>query len=131
MSKRPGFALAVFILSIAVGAAASAQSGFSREILQRADLSAPGREAVTAVAVFEPGGTAARHTHPGEEIGYVLEGELVVDQDGKAPTTFHTGQAFIIPAGTIHGAHNATGRVARIVATYVVEKGKPLATPAP
>lgn len=119
---------------IAVGLAATAaaqQSGFKRTLVQQVDLSAAGREAVTAVAEFEPGATAARHTHPGEEIGYVLDGAIVVEQDGKAPVTVTAGHAFAIPAGTIHGATNKSGAKARILATYIVEKGKPLATPAP
>lgn len=114
------------------GIIGSAQTpGFKRTVLQQGDLSAAGREAVTAVAEFEAGATAPRHTHFGEEIGYVLEGTIVVEQDGKPPMTVAAGKTFLIPAGAVHAATNKGPGAARILATYVVEKGKPLATPAP
>ena len=107
------------------------QPAFKRTVLQQIDLSITGREAVTAVAEFQPGASAAPHTHPGEEIGYILEGTVVVEQQGKPAQTLTVGQTFLIPAGTVHGATNKGRGNARILATYVVEKGKPLATPAP
>ena len=117
--------------AIAVSATITAQeAGFKRTILQQHDISAPGREAVTGVTEISPGASAPRHTHPGEEVGYVLEGTVVVEQDGSAPKTVNAGQAFLIPAGTVHGATNKTSSPVRILATYIVEKGKPLATPA-
>ena len=71
-----------------------------------------------------------RHTHPGEEIGYVLDGQFLLEQDGKAAVTLRAGQTFLIPAGTIHNATNNGSATGRVLATYLVEKGKPLATPA-
>ena len=109
---------------------AAQQPAFKRTVLQQADLSSPGREVVQAVADFEPRATPGRHTHPGEEIGYVLEGTFVVEQEGKAPVTLKAGGTFLIPAGTIHNATNTGGGPGKILATYIVEKGKPLATPA-
>ncbi len=109
---------------------AAQQAAFKRTVLQQGDLSLPGREAVTAVAELQPGGSPGRHTHPGEEIGYVLEGTVVVDQDGKPSATVGAGQTFFIPAGTVHNATNKGMGAAKILATYIVEKGKPLATPA-
>jgi quercetin dioxygenase-like cupin family protein len=106
------------------------QGGFKRTVVQQSDLSAPGREVVQAVAEFQPGGTVGRHTHPGEEVGYVLEGSIVLEQDGKPATTLTAGQGFVIPAGTVHNATNKGTAPARVLATYIVEKGKPLATPA-
>jgi quercetin dioxygenase-like cupin family protein len=103
---------------------------FKRTVLQQADLSVPGREVVQAVAEFQPGATPGRHTHAGEELGYVLDGTLLVEQDGKPGVTLKAGQTFLIPAGTIHNATNTGSSVAKILATYIVEKGKPLATPA-
>jgi quercetin dioxygenase-like cupin family protein len=113
-------------------AAAWAQQApaFKRTVLQQADISAPGREAVTALVEFQPGGASGRHSHPGEEIGYILDGTFVVEQDGKPPVTLQTGGTFLIPAGTVHNATNM-GQGGRVLATYVVEKGKPMATPAP
>jgi quercetin dioxygenase-like cupin family protein len=106
------------------------QAPFKRTVLQQYDLSAPGREAVTAAVEVQPGATVARHTHPGEEVGYVIEGTIVVEQDGKPAATLAAGGAFFIPAGTVHSATNKGPGIARILATYIVEKGKPLATPA-
>ncbi len=123
-------ALVVLALAGLTTATAAQQPGFTRKVLQEADLSVPGHQAITAVVEFEPGATAARHTHFGEEIGYVLEGALVVDQEGKPPVTVSAGEAFVVPAGTVHGATNRTTGRTRVLSTYVVEKGKPLATPA-
>jgi quercetin dioxygenase-like cupin family protein len=119
------------IAFVLTGILAAQQPAFKRTMLQQGDISVPGREAITAVGEFEPGATPGRHTHFGEEIGYVLEGTLLVEQDGKAPVTLKAGGTFLIPAGTIHNATNTGTGTARILATYVVEKGKPLATPAP
>ena len=119
------------IAFVLTGILAAQQPAFKRTVLQQADISIPGREAITAVGEFAPGATPGRHTHFGEEIGYVLEGTLLVEQDGKAPVTLKAGGTFLIPAGTIHNATNTGTGTARILATYIVEKGKPLATPAP
>ena len=83
------------------------------------------------IVELEPGTTAPRHTHPGEEIGYVLEGTVVVEIDGKPAATLTPGQHFLIPAGRIHNATNKGTASAKVLATYVVEKGKPLTTPTP
>jgi len=115
---------------VGIVAVAGAQTGFKRTPVQQGDLSVPGREVVQAIAEFQPGGTVGRHTHPGEEVGYVLEGTISLEQDGKAAVTLKAGQGFLIPAGTVHNATNAGSAQARVLATYVVEKGKPLATPA-
>jgi quercetin dioxygenase-like cupin family protein len=120
---------AAFAVAGLVAGVWAQQPAFKRTVLQQGDISVPGREAVTAVAEFEPGASSGRHTHPGEEIGYVLDGQLLVEQDGKAGVTLHAGQTFLIPAGTVHNATNSGSATTRVVATYVVEKGKPLATP--
>ena len=106
------------------------QPGFSRTLLQKGDLSAPGREAVQVRAEFDPGVAAGKHTHPGEEIGYILEGTLVIEMEGKAPVTLNAGEFFFVPAGVVHDGKNVGSGKAKVLATYVVEKGKPIATPA-
>ena len=122
--------VAAFVLAGIVGVGAQAPT-FKRTVLQQADLSVSGREAVTAIAELQPnGGSPGRHSHPGEEIGYILEGKIVVQLDGKPAVALNTGQAFLIPAGAIHNATNTGSTTARVLATYIVEKGKPLATPA-
>ena len=116
--------------AIGVQSLCAQQPAFSRNVLQKADLSAPGREAVQITAEFGPGGTTGRHTHHGEEIGYVLEGQFVFTVEGKPPVTLKAGDHFFVPAGTVHEATNTGKTNAKVVVTYVVEKGKPLATPA-
>ena len=99
-----------------------------RTDLQRHDLSTPGREVVQAIVSIEPGQTSPRHTHPGEEIIYVLDGSLEYEIEGKPPMTLKAGDVLFIPAGTIHAAKNVGSGTASELATYVVEKGKPLIT---
>jgi quercetin dioxygenase-like cupin family protein len=112
--------------------AADAQvPGFKRVELQRHDLSAKNQETVVARGEFEAGAAAPRHTHPGEEIGYVLEGELLVEIDGQPAQKLKAGDTFFIPAGKVHTAKNTGKAAAAVLSTYIVEKGKPLATPAP
>jgi quercetin dioxygenase-like cupin family protein len=104
------------------------QAGIKRTDLQRHDLSAPGREAVQVRVDFAPGTAFGKHTHPGEEIIYVLEGSLEYQIEGKPPVTLKAGDVLFIPAGTIHAAKNVGSNTASELATYVVEKGKPLLT---
>jgi len=109
--------------------ATQAQLAGTRRIdLQRHDLSAPGREVVQARVEIDPGVTSSRHSHPGEEIIYVLEGVLEYQLDGKPPVTLKAGDVLFIPAGTIHAAKNVGSGPGAELATYVVEKGKPLVT---
>jgi quercetin dioxygenase-like cupin family protein len=122
--------IAVAALVVASGFALSAaraqQPEIKRTDLQRHDLSAPGREAVQVRVDIGPGAAFGRHRHPGEEIIYVIEGSLVYEIDGKAPVTLKAGDVLFIPAGTIHAAKNVGTVNAAELATYVVEKGKPL-----
>jgi quercetin dioxygenase-like cupin family protein len=117
-----------FVTLVVAGLAAQ-QPGFKRTVLQQGNLSVPGREVVQALAEFQAGATVGRHTHPGEEAGYVLEGTIVLEQEGKPSVTLGAGQTFLIPAGAVHNATNNGSAQARVLATYIVEKGKPLATP--
>ncbi len=89
-------ATAAALMAITVAAAAQ-QPTFKRTELQRADLSAPGREVVQAIAEIPAGVSAGRHTHPGEEVGYVLEGAVLVEIDGKPASTLKAGQVLHHP----------------------------------
>ena len=109
-------------------AALAQQAGIKRTDLQRHDISISGYEAVQARVDFAEGASFGRHTHPGEEIIYVLEGTIEYDIDGKPPVRLKTGDVLFVPAGTVHAARNVgSGNAARL-GTYVVEKGKPLLT---
>jgi quercetin dioxygenase-like cupin family protein len=122
-------AMAVTVLIVGVAAApdvlSAQQPGTRRTELQRHDLSAPGREVIQVRVDFDPGFVAPRHTHPGEEIIYVLEGTLKYQIAGK-PMTVKPGDVLFVPAGTIHSVKNIGSSNGSELATYVVEKGKPL-----
>ena len=119
------------LLALAAGGLFAQASGLTRTMVGRADVSVPGREAVVARVEVAPGAKAGRHTHPGDEISYVMEGETMLLIDGQPPRRVKAGESFVIPAGVIHDAHNDTNAPVKLVGVYVVEKGKPLATPAP
>jgi quercetin dioxygenase-like cupin family protein len=102
------------------------QPGIKRTDLQQHDLSVPGREVVQVRVDFGPGVAFGRHTHPGEEIVYVLEGSLEYEVEGKPAVTLKAGSVLFIPAGTIHAAQNVGSGNGAELATYIVEKGKPL-----
>jgi quercetin dioxygenase-like cupin family protein len=111
---------------LALHAAQVQQSGIKRTDLLRHDLSVPGRELVQVRVDFAPGVAFGKHSHPGEEIAYVLEGSLEYQLEGKPPVTLKAGDALFIPAGTIHSAKNVGKGNGAELATYIVEKGKPL-----
>jgi quercetin dioxygenase-like cupin family protein len=97
-----------------------------RTNLLRKDLSAPGREVIQVLVEFDPGVSAVRHSHPGEELVFVTEGALEYQLDGKPPITVKAGEVLFIPHGTPHAVINVgTGKAAEL-ATYIVEKDKPL-----
>jgi quercetin dioxygenase-like cupin family protein len=123
-------ALAVAALGTGIGVLNAQQPGFTRTVLQDQDLTAQGRHAVVARAEFVPGGAAGKHTHPGEELGYVVEGTLQLLVEGKPPVTLKKGEVFFVPAGVVHDGKNVGKGKAVVLATYVVEKGKPVASPA-
>jgi quercetin dioxygenase-like cupin family protein len=104
--------------------------GIKRTDLQQQSLSVPGREVVQVRVDIAPGVLASRHSHPGEEIIYVIEGTLEYEVDGKPPVTLKAGDVLFIPYGAIHSARNVGNDNAAELATYIVEKGKPLVTPA-
>lgn len=102
-------------------------AGTARTDLQRHDLSIPGREVLQARVDFAPGASFPRHSHPGEEIIYVLSGTLEYEVDGK-PVTLRAGEVLFVPNGVVHAARNVGTTPAAELATYVLEKGKPLTT---
>jgi quercetin dioxygenase-like cupin family protein len=122
--------MAVAALMVASGLALHAgqvqQPGIKRTDALRHDLGVPGHEVIQVRVDIPPGVLAARHSHPGVEIAYVLEGSLEYQFDGKAPVTLEAGDALFIPSGTIHSAKNVGSGNGAELATYIVEKGKPL-----
>ena len=102
--------------------------GLTRTDLQRHDLSIPGREVIQNRVEITPAAPPVRHKHPGEEIIYVLEGTLEYSIDGREPATFNPGEVLLVPPETVHSVRNVGGGNAAELATYIVEKGKPLLT---
>jgi quercetin dioxygenase-like cupin family protein len=100
--------------------------GIRRTDLQQHDVSVPGREIIQNRVDISPDAPFVKHKHPGEEIIYVLEGSLEYQVEGKPPTTVEVGEVFFVPAETIHAVKNVGTANAAELATYVVEKGKPL-----
>ena len=123
-------ALAGAVLLVASGLppnlARSQQAGIKRTDLLRQDLGVPGREAIQVRVDFAPGAAFPPHSHPGEEIAYVIEGELEYRLEGRPPVTLKAGEALFIPASTVHAAKNVGSVNAAELATYLVEKDKPL-----
>jgi quercetin dioxygenase-like cupin family protein len=111
---------------LALHVAPAQQPGVKRTDLQRHDLSVSGREVIQVRVDIGPGVTFPPHKHPGEEIIYVLEGTFEYAVEGKPPITLKAGDVLFIPAGTIHAAKNVGSGNAAELATYIVEKGKPL-----
>jgi quercetin dioxygenase-like cupin family protein len=105
--------------------------GIKRTIVYTGDVSVPGREARIASVEIAPGANAGRHTHPGDEITYVIEGEGELLIDGQQPLKFKAGDGFVVKAGMKHDARNTGTKPVKLAAIYVVDKGKPIATPAP
>ena len=123
--------LALGLALVATAGATVAQApALTRTIVMQADVSVPGREAVIARVEVAAGGVAGWHTHPGDEISYVTDGEATVMIAGQPPRKVKAGEGFVIPAGVVHNASNEGTTPVKLVGVYVVEKGKPLATPA-
>src|ERR671910_1714468 len=121
-------AVAVLIVGggLALNVAQSQQPGVTRTDLLRHDVSVSGREVIQVRVDLAPGVASPPHSHPGEEIAYVIEGLLEYQLEGQPPVTLKAGEALFIPGGTIHSAKNIGSVNAAELATYLVEKGKPL-----
>jgi quercetin dioxygenase-like cupin family protein len=119
-------AVLIVASGLALHVARAQLAGVKRTDLLQHDLSVPGREVVQSRVDFGPGVLAARHSHPGEEIVYVIEGLLEYQLEGRPPVTLKAGDALLIPPGTIHAVKNVGSGNAAELGTYFVEKGKPL-----
>jgi quercetin dioxygenase-like cupin family protein len=111
-----------------VGAAIAQQGGIKRTPLQKVDFP-PGFNVITATAEIPVGGASGRHSHPGAETGYVLEGELELVIDGKPPLKLKAGESYQIPEGAVHDA-KAGEKAPKVLAVYIVKAGEPLTKPA-
>jgi quercetin dioxygenase-like cupin family protein len=122
--------LGLTVVAVAgAGVAIAQQTGIKRTPLQKLDFPA-GYNTITAIAEVPAGGAGGRHTHPGAETGYVLEGELELVIDGQPPMKIKAGESYQIPEGAIHDA-KAGDKPFKVLGVYVVKAGEPLAKPAP
>ena len=104
------------------------QGDVQRKVLVQQDLPIAGYQAVQVLAIVGPGAREGKHTHPGTLVGYVLEGTLTLEREGKPTASYNAGDSFVIEAGTVHEGIN-NGKVPyKAITTFVVEKGKPLTT---
>lgn len=127
-------AVIVFVLGLSLGLTALAQSPaqappIKRIPLQRFEVPGTSFETVIGIAEIAPSVAIGRHTHPGPESGYVMSGSFELLIDGQAPRLLKAGDSYQVPSGAVHDA-KAGPDGARVIATYVVQKGQPLATPA-
>jgi quercetin dioxygenase-like cupin family protein len=117
------------VLAVA-GAMFAQNSGVTRTPVYKGDVSVAGREAIIARVEIAPGSEAGRHTHPGDEISYITEGEGELIVEGLPTRHIKAGDGLVVPAGKIHNARNTGSGPLKLIGVYYVEKGQPLATPA-
>jgi quercetin dioxygenase-like cupin family protein len=129
ISKAFAAVSGVALLAFA-GVIGAQNTGLTRTVVTKADVSVPQHEAVVAKVEITPGGSAGWHTHPGDEISYVTDGEVTLMVAGQPTRKVAAGGAFVIPAGIAHNAKNEGTTTAKLVGVYIVEKGKPLASSA-
>jgi quercetin dioxygenase-like cupin family protein len=129
-------ALGALATILIVGTAASQPPAMTQQTqtikrtpLQKFDVPGTAYETVIGIAEITPNAMIGRHTHPGPESGYMLDGEMVLMVDGQPEKTLRAGDSYQIPAGAVHDGKSGP-KGAKVIATYVVEKGKPLASPA-
>lgn len=121
---------ATVMLALTGAAFAQAPSPIKRTPLQKFDVPGTNYETVIGIAEIVPNVNIGRHSHPGPESGYMLEGEMTLLVQGQPDKVLKAGESYQVPPGAIHDAKTGPAG-AKVIATYVVEKGKPLATPAP
>ena len=104
------------------------QGDVQRKVLLQQALPIPGYDVVQAIGIVGPGAREGKHTHPGTLVGYVLEGTVTLDREGKPEATYNVGDSFVVDPGVVHEGIN-NGKVPyKVDATYIVEHGKPLTT---
>jgi quercetin dioxygenase-like cupin family protein len=120
--------IAILVVQAIIGTAMAQQTGIKRAILRSVDFP-PGYTTVTAIVELAPGTCSGRHTHPGFDTGYVMQGDFVLKVDGKPEQTFKAGDSYETQPLVPHDACSVSGN--KLIDTFVIERGKPLASPAP
>jgi quercetin dioxygenase-like cupin family protein len=115
---------------LAQGATATTANGVTRKIWSRTDGPAAGYETIIMDVILDPGANIARHTHPGIESTYVMEGSFELPIQGQPTKMVKAGDAFQVPPETPHAGGKPPAEKCRLMINYIVQKGKPLASPA-
>ena len=125
-------AIAFIAASLLIHAAQAqrAEQRPKRTVLQKSDVGATGREATMQIVEFAQGMAEVPHTHPGELIGYVLEGAFELDVAGKPKATHRAGDSFLVEGGRVHAGKNIAPGPSRLLVTVILEKGQPPSAPA-
>ena len=126
MHRRNALSFAVVLAFTASGLLAQDKGEIKRKALTKQELSSvPGHDAMLTQVEMAPGAAEGKHTHPGELLGFVDEGTLTLFVEGQPGKTLKRGESFFVPAGTVHWGENHSKAPVRVVATLIVEKGKP------
>jgi quercetin dioxygenase-like cupin family protein len=105
------------------------QAAIERKALLKQDSTIPGYELIMNIVEIPAGVSEINHTHPGPLAGYILEGTLLLEHEGRPTATYKSGEAFLVEAGKIHRGINSDNVPVKILAALTVEKGKPATTP--
>lgn len=120
------------VIAIGLGPLANAQqAGVERKVLLQQDLTVPGYHAVLVAVTVPVGGREGRHVHPGTALVHVQEGAMTLDHDGRPTVTYKAGESFFVEAGKVHEGINRGNTPVKAIATFIVEKGKPMTTQVP
>jgi quercetin dioxygenase-like cupin family protein len=122
--------LSAFAAGLLATAAGAQSSAVHKTTLQDQPFPPPIYHTATVRTVVDPGGEVAPHTHPGLETAYVVEGRALLTIAGRPPRPLSPGDSFSVPAGTVHSLKNTGARPMTVISTYVVDKARPIATPA-
>ena len=131
ISVRPAIVFATFLVLFSVLTLHAQQTGeIKRTVLEKKDLSTPGREGLLVLVEFTPGAREAKHTHPGDLFAYLKEGSLTLSREGMPTVTLTPGEVFFVPAEKVHWGECGEKSPCKVLVTFIVEKGKPLSSPA-
>lgn len=132
LSKWLGLVLSIsfFMPPFAFAQTQTDQLRPKRSVLQKSDVGSTGREVTLQIVEFPAGAAEVPHTHPGELVGYLLEGSLDLMVEGKPMASLKEGDGFIIEGGKVHAAKNTAKGSSKLLATVILEKGKPASAPA-
>ena len=119
---------ALLVALAGVPALAEVSPEVKRAVLQRHDLRTPGLEGVMARVEIPARGREGRHTHPGDVFAYIISGTVTLEVEGRPAATLKGGDSFFIEAGRVHEGINPGDAPVILVATFAVDKGKPLTT---